>query len=230
MTRSKVFSCKNFLFPYILLITLIVPSNVFATSAAQQEDYKVLKTVQGQQAKLLLHSNNVWSSQTLGKSVYLLDIVAGRSHSNDMGAYEKVLILLTANQKSLPLTPAHYFNQMPTRLETDVMLIFQNISETPSPIPEPSPSPCYFDPALEECQPVDGKCPLGSVFNENNQCIPVGGCPDGYGRLDDDESGKCYKNSEIKTCPDGYITHKNFDCPPDKLPASGFFGKRNFSV
>jgi hypothetical protein len=116
-----------------LIIVLVLLSNVFTTSAAQQGDFKILDTVQGQQAKLLLHSNNVWSSQTLGKSVYLLDIVAGRSHSNDMGAYE-VLILLAANQKSLPLTPAHYFNQMPTRLETDVLLIFQNVSETP-PIP-----------------------------------------------------------------------------------------------
>jgi hypothetical protein len=31
-----------------------------------------------------------------------------------------------------------------------------------------------------------------------------------YGRLDDDETGKCYKNSDIKTCPDGIHS----ECPP----------------
>lgn len=80
--------------------------------------------------------------------------------------------------------------------------------------PEPSPSPCYFDPTVEECQPIDGRCPPGFSFNENEQCIPIGECPEGYGRLDDDETGKCYKNSDIKTCPDGYKTHINSECPP----------------
>jgi hypothetical protein len=84
--------------------------------------------------------------------------------------------------------------------------------------PEPSPSPCYFDPALEECQPIDGSCPSGFSFNENAQCIPIGECPEGYGRLDDDETGKCYKNSEIQICPDGYITHIDRECPSPPPP------------
>jgi len=36
--------------------------------------------------------------------------------------------------------------------------------------------------------------------------------------LDDDETGKWYKKSEIKTCPDGYITHKDDECPPETKP------------
>jgi hypothetical protein len=83
---------------------------------------------------------------------------------------------------------------------------------------EPSPSPCYFDPALKECQPIDGSCPTGFSFNENAQCIPIGECPEGYRRLDDDETGKCYKNSEIQICPDGYITHINRECPSPPPP------------
>jgi hypothetical protein len=89
-----------------------------------------------------------------------------------------------------------------------------NFKVSLSPSPEPSPSPCYFDPTLDECQPIDGTCPPGFGFNENDQCVPTGKCPDGYGRLNDDETGKCYKNSDIKICPDGYITHKNSECPP----------------
>jgi hypothetical protein len=58
----------------------------------------------------------------------------------------------------------------------------------------------------------------GFGFNDNDQCIPIGKCPDGYGRLDDDETGKCYKNSVIKICPDGYVTHKNEQCPPSPYP------------
>jgi hypothetical protein len=86
--------------------------------------------------------------------------------------------------------------------------------------PEPSPSPCYFDPTLEECQPIGGTCPPGFSLNENAQCIPTGECPEGYGRLDDDETGKCYKNSEIQICPDGYITHINRECPLPPAPTA----------
>src|SRR5215216_2754882 len=50
-------------------------------------------------------------------------------------------------------------------------------------------------------------------FNEDEQCISSRKCPPGYGILDDDETGKCYKNSDIKKCPDAYITHKDDECP-----------------
>jgi hypothetical protein len=84
---------------------------------------------------------------------------------------------------------------------------------------DPEPSICYFDPSDEECDPIDGKCPEGFGFNDDDRCIPHGKCPDGYGRLDDDETGTCYRNSDIKKCPDGYITHKDDDCPPPYEPA-----------
>lgn len=75
------------------------------------------------------------------------------------------------------------------------------------------PSPCYFDPSLDVCKTVNGKCPEGLRFTDSDQCVPIGKCPDGYGRLDDDESGKCHNNSDIKVCPDEYITHKDDECP-----------------
>jgi hypothetical protein len=47
--------------------------------------------------------------------------------------------------------------------------------EKDKPKPKP-PSPCYFDPSLDECKPVNGKCPPGFGFNEDEQCIPHGEC------------------------------------------------------
>jgi hypothetical protein len=124
---------------------------------------------------------------------------------------ETVLVILQPDQTPLP--PTSVINQLSIYIETEFSFE-ENDTKTPS----PSPSPCYFDPTLEDCQPIDGKCPPGFGFNENDQCIPTGKCPDGYGRLDDDETGKCYKNSDIKICPDGYITHKNRECPKTVIP------------
>jgi hypothetical protein len=39
---------------------------------------------------------------------------------------------------------------------------------------------CLFDPDLPKCAPgPDGKCPDGFAMNEDGQCFPRGGCPDG---------------------------------------------------
>jgi hypothetical protein len=173
-----------------------------------------VRNVQGQQVNLLPMPNNVWSLQSLVPGVYLLDVIVDMSSSGILGVYETVLAILQPDQTPLP--PASVTNQLSIFIDTDE----NDTSPTPRPnttTPEPEPAPpsrCYFDPTLEECQPIDGKCPPGFSFNENEQCIPIGKCPDGYGRLDDDETGKCYKNSDIKICPDGYITHKNSECPP----------------
>jgi hypothetical protein len=141
----------------------------------------------------------------------LLDVIADMSSSCILGVYETVLVILQPDQTPLP--PTSVINQLSIYIETEFSFE-ENDTKTPS----PSPSPCYFDPTLEECQPIDGKCPPGFGFNENDQCIPIGKCPDGYGRLDDDETGKCYKNSDIKICPDGYITNKNRECPKTVIP------------
>lgn len=171
-----------------------------------------VQNVQGQQVELIPLPNNLWSLQNLVPSVYLLDVIVDTSSSGILGVYETVLVILQPDQTPPP--PSTVINQVSILIETKFSFE-ENDTETPSPMPEPpSPSPCYFDPTLEECQPIEGRCPPGFSFNENEQCIPIGKCPDGYGRLDDDETGKCYKNSDIKICPDEYITHKNRECPP----------------
>ena len=42
-------------------------------------------------------------------------------------------------------------------------------------------------------------------FNDDGQCIPRGDCPDGYARLDDDETGRCYAEGATKICPPNNI-------------------------
>jgi hypothetical protein len=67
---------------------------------------------------------------------------------------------------------------------------------------------CAFNPdGLDKCKPdKDGNCPPGFSHNESNNCFPTGPCPKGFGRLDDDESGKCVK---IKiSCPPGFEVKK----------------------
>ena len=82
--------------------------------------------------------------------------------------------------------------------------------------PNPPADPmqvCYFEPNDPVCDPVDGQCPEGMGFNEDEQCIPHGDCPDGYGRLDDDETGRCYAEHAMKTCPNGEKVLQSQACP-----------------
>ncbi len=82
------------------------------------------------------------------------------------------------------------------------------ITETPTDILTPD-GDCLFDPDLPKCAPgPDGKCPDGFAMNEDGQCFPRGGCPEGYHRVDDDESGRCISNTE--GCPEGMMFY------PDK--------------
>lgn len=67
---------------------------------------------------------------------------------------------------------------------------------------------CLFDPSLLKCAPDENRnCPEGFGMNEDGQCFPRGGCPDGYHRVDDDESGRCIPNSD--GCPPGMIFRPN---------------------
>jgi hypothetical protein len=44
-------------------------------------------------------------------------------------------------------------------------------------------------------------------MNEDGQCFPRGGCPEGYHRVEDDESGRCIPNTV--GCPEGMILTPN---------------------
>ena len=63
---------------------------------------------------------------------------------------------------------------------------------------------CLFDPSLPHCTPARGEdCPAGFGTNDDGQCFPLGGCPDGYHSNEDDETGACYPDSE--PCPEGQV-------------------------
>jgi hypothetical protein len=63
---------------------------------------------------------------------------------------------------------------------------------------------CLFDPSLPHCTPAPGEdCPAGFGTNDDGQCFPLGGCPEGYHSNEDDETGTCYPDSE--PCPEGQV-------------------------
>ncbi|MGH9979539.1 MAG: hypothetical protein ACRD8Z_27425, partial [Nitrososphaeraceae archaeon] len=62
-----------------------------------------------------------------------------------------------------------------------------NNNTTPQPAPLPNQTEpegpdqdCLFDPSLPKCTPGPEGCPEGFGTNEDGQCFPLGGCPDGY--------------------------------------------------
>jgi hypothetical protein len=71
---------------------------------------------------------------------------------------------------------------------------------------------CLFDPDLLNCSPDRfGKCPNEFSINEDERCVPLVGCPNGYHKVEDDESGRCYPNEE--GCPSGMIFNPKYgDC------------------
>ena len=181
---------------------------LFPDSSAQGFTITKAKLIDGQKQSISLVSvsgqQNTFSLNGIPNGVYTLQVV-GRL-GNTEGGYESIIVIPVLTDQTRKVVQER-INQI-LFVDIYVEIIFE----------EPGSSPCYFDPTLEECKPIGGKCPDGFGFNEDEQCIPHGECPSGYGRLDDDETGKCYKKSDIKTCPDGYITHKNQECPPEYQP------------
>jgi hypothetical protein len=189
---------------------------VFTSTNEPDRIEKVKVTDQGGElTELTRIGGNEWSLQGFNDGVYLLDVIANMPQGG-RGAYETVLVILAPNAQEL--NPIQVIAQV-VNIQIDVKEeVFEDDEDRPSPAPEPSI--CYFDPNNEVCSPdEEGKCPAGFHFNEDERCIPDGKCPDGYGRLDDDETGRCYPERDIKRCPDGSIIHAREQCPiPQPTP------------
>jgi hypothetical protein len=186
---------------------------VFTSTNEPDRIEKVKVTNQnGELTELTKVGGNEWSLQGFDVGVYLLDVIANMPQGGK-GAYETVLVILAPNASDL--NPIQVIAQV-VNIQVDVREeVFEDDGDGPSPTPEPNI--CYFDPDNEACNPdEDGKCRSGFHFNEDGRCVPDGKCPDGYGRLDDDETGTCYPKRDIKTCPSGYVTHKFATCPEDQ--------------
>jgi hypothetical protein len=166
----------------------------------------------GKLMDLVSIGGNEWSLQGLANGVYLLHVIVNIPEGGK-GAYETVLVILAPNTPDLN----------PTQVIAQVVNIQVNVrekvfEEDEEDRPAPEPSICYFDPDNEACDPLSGGgCPSGSHFNEDGRCVPDGKCPDGYGRLDDDETGRCYPERDIKRCPDGSVRHAREQCPTTTL-------------
>jgi hypothetical protein len=132
----------------------------------------------------------------------LLDVIVNMPKGKK-GAFESVLVILAPNTQNTD--PDQVIKQV---VKTDTKVVFRDQK------PKPKPNICYFDPNNKACEPVNGKCRPGFGFNDDDRCIPIGECPSGYGRLDDDETGTCYPKKDIKRCPGGYIVHVREQCPP----------------
>ena len=57
------------------------------------------------------------------------------------------------------------------------------------------------------------------AMNEDGQCIPQRSCPDGFHRANDDETGRCIDEDELRQCENngGWVEEGEF-CPEDELP------------
>ena len=148
-----------------------------------------------------LQVQNVISFAGVPQGVYTLDVLVSKD-GRDL-AYEGILVIGKVQTAAV--------NKAITKETTTY--VFED-----KPKPKPKPNICYFDPDNKACDQLPGGgCPKGSGFNDDDRCIPLGKCPSGYGRLDDDETGKCYQDRDIKTCPDGYVTHKSYKCPTEPV-------------
>ena len=135
---------------------------------------------------------------------YLLDIII-TANNGDKYAYETILVVLAPTQVFNETNKQQVINTF-VKVLVDTKIIFNDVKD-------PEPSICYFSPSDPRCDPDEnGKCPKGWAMNEDGQCHPGGKCPDGYGRVDDDETGTCYPERDIVKCDNGAIVLHEEDC------------------
>ena len=143
--------------------------------------------------------------------VYTLDVITAQY------GYECIIVIGETVQEVQQI-----INQVITEVNTDtnIVKIFEKGKNQPRPTPTPEPSVCFFDPNDEECDPDEnGDCPDGFGRNEDGRCIPSERCPDGFHRANDDETGRCINEDELRECENngGWVEEGEF-CPEDELP------------
>jgi hypothetical protein len=166
--------------------------------------------------------------QDLQSKAYLLDVIV-EMDNGDKYLYETVLAILapgqTLNQVNSQNIIQNFVSSIATS-ESHTTVVFRNGEEDED---EEEPSICYFKPNdSPECEPdEEGNCPDGFSMNEQGNCHPGGKCPDGFERVDDDESGTCYSKQNTFHCPiSNAIVLDPDDCaiyepdsPPEQIAA-----------
>jgi hypothetical protein len=165
--------------------------------------------------------------QDLQSKAYLLDVIV-EMDNDDLFLYETILAVLAPGQDLNEDNRQDIIqNFVSSSSNTDVKIIFRDDNDDSNdnePPAEEKPSICYFKPNdSPECEPVDGECPDGFSMNEQGNCHPGGKCPNGFERVDDDESGTCYSKQNTFHCPiSNAIVLDPDDCAiyePDLPPA-----------
>jgi hypothetical protein len=147
--------------------------------------------------------------QGFAPGVYTLNVIVNLP-TGGKGAYETVLVILSPTSQQV--NPTQIIAQ---RVEVDTKLVFQ---EKPKPNPDLRKI-CTFNPDDKRCTPDPKKgCPPGFGTNEDGQCFPRGDCPDGYHRANDDETGRCVPDDDLKQCEDGSWAYEDDTCPEDWEP------------
>src|SRR5918994_2189625 len=150
-----------------------------------------------------------WSLAGIVPGVYLLDIIVDTPDSSSNVAYETVLVILAQGQQPLPLT--QYITMVQT-VKVKVDVIFTKPKLDLKRI-------CQLNPNDARCPKPgpDGNCPPGWGLNDDDQCVPSGPCPSGHHRPNDDETGRCVPEKDLKQCEDGSWAHPDDQCPEEPI-------------
>ena len=147
-------------------------------------------------------------SQDLQPKAYLLDIIV--ELDDDKYLYETVLAVLAPGQTINTQTIIQNFVSSSSS-SSHTTVVFRDDNDDDN--DDEEPSICYFEPnTAPECKPVNGECPNDWPMNEDGNCHPGGECPDGFGRVDDDETGTCYDEDDIVDCDNGAKVLDEDDC------------------
>jgi predicted transcriptional regulator len=196
---------------------------VIFTNPDQNIDKVKVRDSNNKLIELAKIAEHVYSLAGYPVGVYALDVIV------DNRAYETILVIIPANQAPIIINQEIItrINQVINRVEIEINGgggggngggggSGGNGNGTQGPDRD-----CFFAPDLPKCAPIDGRCPDGFGFNEDGQCIPHGDCPDGYSRVDDDETGKCFSDDKLKECEGGghvLIGDRCWNDPPENLP------------
>jgi hypothetical protein len=213
MPKPKKQSNKlTIVFLLSIALGILLASAEFSNSNIMEEEISSLK--------LKAHSIEIKLPYTQWKDL-----------SNEAQAYEMVETLRVTNQPTYQCNPnptAHTdgCNQSRSGLPQKVfpgtdMTTDVNLTETKdkadetknnNSLQEVPDMRCLFDPELPNCSPDKfGKCPNEFTISEDERCVPLVGCPTGYHKVEDDESGRCYSNEE--GCPSDMIFNPKYgDC------------------
>ena len=150
-----------------------------------------------------------WSLAGIVPGIYLLDIIVDTPDSSSNVAYETVLVILAQGQQPLPLT--QYITMVQT-VKVKVDVIFTKVKLDLKRI-------CQLNPNDARCPKPgpDGNCPPGWGLNDDDQCVPSGPCPSGHHRPNDDETGRCVPEKDLKQCEDGSRAHPDDQCPEEPI-------------